>query len=453
MATLPKFLIKYHAEWVVEQVSDEISGLATWIRAARPRGVRGWARLGALNAFVTLVLFGVGVITFESSTSELRDSLGATVLFPIYLPHAVALPITAASSKTPVFIGNFVGFYVTRVYSAWRGGYLVSVSRGSVLFAASIVGAAEVSTAACVLRRFLCVRTQRKQPSIESISEALVYFITVFLSTLFFDSVIAVVIASSPLVKWHDFYRYFGTSWMSVLAGMLTVSPCVMHLMVWKPRPRLFRPSKVCEALVLWAITIALVGIIFVTDLQTVIHPLPYLLFPVIILSAFRFNRLGCAVVVFVMVFVCSWASIRAKGAVYRMSGSPPVSSPKLILQVELFVSVLGAVGIMLSAAIREKKQLARDLRTMNDELENTVSQRTQELVMANEELKESQRKAEEASQAKSDFLANMSHEIRLVVCPVSYVSLSRDVERIEPVSPRPTNTVHTDLTPSSLFF
>ncbi|CAM6090992.1 unnamed protein product [Calypogeia fissa] len=408
---VPKVL-KYHAEWVADQFNDEISGLWKWFRTTRPKGIRGWLHLGVINFSITIVLFAVGVITFECSTHELRDSLGTTVLFPMYLPHAVALPITT-KSQTPIFLGNFVSFYVIRVYAAWRGGYLISVSRGTVLFAAGVVGAAEISTGACVLRRFLCKWTGREEATIEAVSEAVRYIATVFVTSLLFGTINSVVIASSPIVNWRDFYRYFGTWCMSVLAGNLTASPMLMHLLVWRPRPSLFRPWKICEAFGVGSITTALVVIIFISDLQAVIHPLPYLLFPIIILSAFRFNRVGCALVVFFMSFVCSWASIRRKGAVYRMAGSPPVTSPKLILQVELFVSVLGSVGIMLAAAVREKKRLARDLRIMNEELESTVTQRTQELVMANEELKESQRKAEEASQAKSDFLANMSHEIR----------------------------------------
>jgi osomolarity two-component system sensor histidine kinase NIK1 len=82
-------------------------------------------------------------------------------------------------------------------------------------------------------------------------------------------------------------------------------------------------------------------------------------------------------------------------------------------LQVELFNAVIGIVGITLAAAVREKKQLTKELHQMNIDLEHTVDERTAELRKAHEEAQISQRKAEQASHAKSDFLANMSHEIR----------------------------------------
>jgi signal transduction histidine kinase len=84
-----------------------------------------------------------------------------------------------------------------------------------------------------------------------------------------------------------------------------------------------------------------------------------------------------------------------------------------LLFQIELFNTVIGIVGITLAAAVREKKQLTRKLHQMNVDLEHTIDQRTAELRKANEESQISQRKAEQASHAKSDFLANMSHEIR----------------------------------------
>jgi signal transduction histidine kinase len=96
------------------------------------------------------------------------------------------------------------------------------------------------------------------------------------------------------------------------------------------------------------------------------------------------------------------------------MAGAPKDrAAPSLVLQIELFTSVMGLVGIVLAAAVKEKNHLTEDLNRTNEHLEKTVRERTKELVKANEELQVSQKNAELANHAKSEFLANMSHEIR----------------------------------------
>ncbi len=56
---------------------------------------------------------------------------------------------------------------------------------------------------------------------------------------------------------------------------------------------------------------------------------------------------------------------------------------------------------------------MLRELKSVYGELEDRVARRTAELSATNLKLSEAQRKAEEASRAKSQFLSNMSHELR----------------------------------------
>jgi len=73
---------------------------------------------------------------------------------------------------------------------------------------------------------------------------------------------------------------------------------------------------------------------------------------------------------------------------------------------VQSFIGVFAITSLILSAIIDEKQKATNKLELTLANLENTVKERTSELVIAKE-------KAEVANQAKSTFIANMSHEFR----------------------------------------
>ncbi|MFZ6756557.1 response regulator [Undibacterium sp. Ji50W] len=66
-----------------------------------------------------------------------------------------------------------------------------------------------------------------------------------------------------------------------------------------------------------------------------------------------------------------------------------------------------------LEREISEKSQVEQTVRTLNADLERRVTDRTNELQIANQTLITRTDEAESANRAKADFLANMSHEIR----------------------------------------
>jgi PAS domain S-box-containing protein len=72
---------------------------------------------------------------------------------------------------------------------------------------------------------------------------------------------------------------------------------------------------------------------------------------------------------------------------------------------------IIGATG--LARDITERMRTEEEIRRLNEELEERVRDRTEELHASNQDLTEANAQLEEATRAKSDFLASMSHELR----------------------------------------
>jgi integral membrane sensor domain MASE1 len=115
---------------------------------------------------------------------------------------------------------------------------------------------------------------------------------------------------------------------------MMSISPAVTHLMAWQCQPSLKKPLKITEWLLLLLINIGLLVVIFVIQIHTFIRPLPYIFFPLIMYMGFRCNRLGWALTVSSVTYMCSWASIRGRGSLYTTLGRPSPASSHLILEV-----------------------------------------------------------------------------------------------------------------------
>lgn len=384
----------------------------------QPRNLKAHGELLKLNVYAAILTSIGGILLFELSTPQLTQAMTRTAIFPLYFPHAIGLAI-ASKYQGSVLVGNFIGFYFTQCYLLVRGPFGLTLNRGLFIIMIAALGVLETHIGAWLMQVYLCrgEGVQKKVPTIDNVRQAFCYIVIVLSTTLWCDTLIVVVACITEIVQWSSFLRFWGTWWLGVVAGMLTISPAIVHLQTYsRPKP-LFRMPNYCnlfKSIVLWIILLGLLILVFFFSVQSFVRPLPYLLFPLIIFASFRFNQVGWAIVVAVISFLCAWGTLHRNSSLYYMAGAPKDrSSPSLILQIELFVSVIGLVGIVLAAAVKEKIQLTRDLNKVNEDLENTIALRTNELVKANNELRLSQQRAEQASHAKSEFLANMSHEIR----------------------------------------
>uniref|UniRef100_A0A7I4DWQ9 histidine kinase n=1 Tax=Physcomitrium patens TaxID=3218 RepID=A0A7I4DWQ9_PHYPA len=388
----------------------------TFDNSSRDSGA--YKKLFKLNLYAAIFTIIGGICLYELTIEQMVHAMTRSAIFPLYFPHAIGLAL-ACKYQGSVMIGNFLGYYFCRIYLLLRGPLDLNVSRALILTMIAALGVLETHIGAWLMHHYLCrgEAVRKRVPTIDNVAQAFLYILITFGTTLVFDSLIAVVACLSGIVSWDNFSKFWATWWLGVVAGMLTLSPAIIHLLAIPFPSSLMKPPNyfnLVKSILLWAVLLGLLVLVFFFSIQSFVRPLPYLVFPLIMFASFRFNRVGWAIVVAVISLSCAWGTFHRHSSLYYMAGVPPdLSSSSLILQIELFVSVMGLVGIVLAAAVKEKIQLTNDLNKVNSDLEETVAMRTNELVKANNELLISQKRAEHASHAKSDFLANMSHEIR----------------------------------------
>ncbi|KAJ7559607.1 hypothetical protein O6H91_04G092900 [Diphasiastrum complanatum] len=384
-----------------------------------PGCLRSLFYLGTWNLAV-LVL----AITFATTIYELAVKTGNNMRFrvlylPLYPAHAVGLAF-ACRFNFRVAPGNFIGFYAARIYFSLRMHTKLSVSHAFGLLTFASVEAVEVHLCAYLLRRFICRKEGKKIPSIDSVKDALLYLAIVTAVSLLCATLLALIEAAWNFQPWPLFLHAWATWWLGIVGAKINVSPFVIHCFVWKLQPSLLRPVKLLEGFLLTMFSLALLIFTFIMSvnkyfepLPKYLEPVPYALLAVTLYSVFRFNRIGWTVVLCAISVFTTFANVHRRGTLNSVVGSTEQLSPGEIIQTEILVSITGVMSIILAAAVREAKQLAKKLNKWNEELEMIVEQRTKELVKANEELQASKKTAEQASHAKSQFLTNMSHEIR----------------------------------------
>jgi PAS domain S-box-containing protein len=217
-----------------------------------------------------------------------------------------------------------------------------------------------------------------------------------------------VIATTDELIGKHTFFSAWWHVWIGDGTGLLvSMLPTYVAVQTWRRRGTLTR-RRVREATAVGLMLLVL-GLLTFRGLL----PTPYVLMPLVLWAAARFQLRGAAVTV-PLIAVMAAAHPAVAGA-----GLPPDALSDRIVSLQVFLGV-SAVSAWLVAALSAQRQAAQDeLHAANADLEHRVAARTSELVRFNAEL-EANEEALLASgrqlRARNDQLALLARVSHLLI-------------------------------------
>jgi PAS domain S-box-containing protein len=145
--------------------------------------------------------------------------------------------------------------------------------------------------------------------------------------------------------QWKDFYSIWLTWWLGDAAGAIILVPLAMTFKEldtarWKPRPAM------AINLLIWALIGAVCYSLFSQSI-----PLNFILFPVLIIAAFRLGQFGSATAVGVISIVSTYATVNGTGPFSAMT-----LNEALLLQ-QVFIGSIATATMVLSAIVADQKK------------------------------------------------------------------------------------------------
>jgi PAS domain S-box-containing protein len=182
------------------------------------------------------------------------------------------------------------------------------------------------------------------------------------------------------VASWKSFQYLWGTWWLGDVMGALIVAP---FLIIWTTPGawRLDRAKWTQTALVLALLILA--GIVafwgpFVSSTGVGDYPIAFLTLPIVVYAAFVAGRRGATAACVICSAMAISGTVQGLGPFFRGS----VNESLLLLQ--SYLVVISVTAAILAAVLNERNRALDGLRQSQEDLENRIAERTQELSDAN---------------------------------------------------------------------
>lgn len=166
----------------------------------------------------------------------------------------------------------------------------------------------------------------------------------------------ATVLSAIGIIPWGIYPEVWFTWWVGDVTGIIMMAPI---LLTWDrnystPRIQSSEFRLFIEAVLFFIFVVAGTWSIFggYLPMSTRHYPIAYLLFPVVVLGAFRFGQKGVGWSILIISSMSVWGTVHGVGSFVRESLN------QALLLTQSFIGVITVTGLVLAAVLRERDQV-----------------------------------------------------------------------------------------------
>ena len=359
----------------------------------------------------------VAAVYFLAGKVSLLLAIPPGIASPVWIPSGIALAAVLRWGRN-IAPGIWVGSFLVNI------GILLDQGGPPAWAVAS--GIATGSTLQALVGATLIQRSAHGEAIFDSTRGTFRFIGAALLACLVAPGIGAASLYLGGLIPLSQLPLTWLTWWLGDLVGILVVSP--VFLIAWR-----VEKDQLPEAILLGSALITFGALIFggqMLPTQLVTRPVSYIFVLPVIWAAFRFGQSG---VVATSLLV---SAIAIRGTI-QAAGYATATTNESLLLLQAFIGLITLTGLLMAAALTERRQAGEALRLAHDELEIRIRERTVELSRANatlqSEVEQHERTAnalrrsrdelanfyqglQELDRLKSKFISDVSHELRTPV-------------------------------------